>query len=750
MRSLFLLLVMLTLLSGRAQLLVGNDTISVIENNYCLKMPWAGGINAPTFSNADVNYDGKNDLVIYDKMNNSALGAFKCFINVGNSGQAKYKYAPQLTLKFPHTYNWALMTDYNADGKADLFISVTGGIQVWKNIGNASTGLDFQLIYGILNSDYNPGGSPTISNIYSGPVGIPGIADVDGDGDFDILTFSATGIFIEWHKNKAKELALPNDSMRFELADPCWGNMSESSCVVSLGACPPKAPGGTNTFVPSANKVQHAGAGLMCFDRDGDGDQDLILSDISCSTIEFCQNDGTLTDANVTDTTKLFPNYPNKASTTPIQFNSFPTTYYVDTDGDGKKELIAAPNTFGSENANSVWLYKNTSTTPTVNFQFVKKNFLQDEMIEAGQMSRPFLLDVDADGKKDLIVGGGGIYQNNARRPRFFYYRNTGTLTQPSFSLVTKDYASLSTLLSSSMICIYAAPGDIDADGDQDLVVVINSNILSWIENTAGPGNPCNFSVYKHNPWSINFPSSDATPQLFDYDKDGKLDLMVGTKNGKVYYYHNNGTATVPSFTLVNGSFPNVSLKGDFFVYGLDGFGSPFFYDEAAQTKLLGGCVTGQLYYFDVPSVVTNPCVLIDSTANGILEATFSAPWFEDINGDGKRDLFVGSAGGGVSFYSSKAPDVGLGEHLIIDPHAFYIYPNPVNDKLTIECKESGAMIREIDLVNILGERLIHEKLNVQTTQVDLGGLSEGVYFVITTREVNGQLFTSTDKIVKR
>jgi hypothetical protein len=744
MRLVFLSLVLFVHLSGKAQLWIGMDTISVDENNYILKMPWAGGINAATFSNCDVNFDGKNDLVVYDKLNGSALGAFKCFVNVGISGQAKYKYDPQLTSRFPVAYNWGVMYDYNADSKADLFVSVVGGIQVWKNIGNASTGLQFQMAYSILNSDYNPNGSPLITNIYSGAVGLPGMADVDNDGDMDLLTFSASGVYVEYHKNVAKELSLPNDSLRFELADGCWGNFSESACQVSLGVCP--NPKQNNTG--EQPKILHSGATLMCFDRDNDGDQDLILGDISCSTIEYCQNGGNTTEANITDTTKLYPNFPNKASTTPIQFNSFPNTYYLDTDNDGVKELIAAPNTFGSENANSVWLYKNTSATPTVNFQFIKKNFLQDEMIEAGQMSRPVLLDYDADGKKDLLVGGGGIYLNGARRPRLFLYKNVGSLTQPKFFLVTKDYGNLSSVLNGSIICTYPAPGDIDNDGDQDLLMITNANTLSWYENTAGAGNPCNFSVYKHNFWGINFPSSDGIPQLFDYDKDGKLDLMVATKNGKVYYYRNNGTASAPTFTLVSGAFPNVALKGDFFIYGLDGYGCAHFYEQAGQTKLLGGCVTGQIYYFDVPSIATNSCTLIDSTANGILEGTYSTPWFEDINGDGKPDLFVGNAAGGVSFYSSKAPDVSVKE-IFGGQDPLLVYPNPATDLIRLESADGFLTINSVTLYNMLGEEIRSEKINKHACDLNLSELQEGVYFLSVTQHFNDQTITTTKKIIK-
>ncbi len=750
MRSLFLSLVLLIHLSGKTQLLVGIDTISVRENNYCLKLPWAGGINAATFSNCDINYDGKNDLVVYDKLNNSALGAFKCFENVGPTGQAKYKYRPDLTWKFPHIYNWALMYDYNGDTKADLFVSVTGGIQVWKNTGNAATGLQFQMIYSILNSDYNPSGPPAISNIYSGPVGIPGIVDIDNDGDLDILTFSSTGIFIEYHKNKRVELGLPLDSLRFELVDGCWGKLTESSCQVNLAQCPNRAA--YDSLVrENQNKTLHAGAALMCFDRDGDGDQDLIIGDISCTTIEYCQNDGTIANAIVTDTTKRYPNYPNVASTTQLEFNIFPCTYYVDTDNDNVRELIGAPNAFGSENATSVWLYKNTSSTSTVNFQFVKNNFLQDEMIEAGQMSRPILLDADADGKKDLIVGGGGVYLNGARRPRFFYYRNVGTTAQPSFSLITKDYASLSTVLSGSIISAVPAPGDIDNDGDVDLFVVTNGNVLSWYENTGGAGNPCVFTApnYKFNFFSINFPSSDPMPQLFDFDKDGKLDLMVGTKNGKVYYYRNTGTSSAPTFSLITGSFPNVSLKGDFFIYGLDGFGAPYFYDEAGQTKLLGGCITGQIYLWNVPSVSTNSCTLIDSTANSILEPTYSTPWYEDINGDSKPDLFIGNAGGGVSFFSSKAPDVSVKDNFKKE-NSVRVYPNPAGNFVMIESSESFVSIKEIELITILGEKIKVEKVNGHVYELNMADVPAGIYFISITQQFNEQTYTTTKKIIKR
>ncbi len=708
-----------------AQLPVAPDTISVLSSNYCLKMPWAGGINAASFSNIDLNYDGKMDLVLYDKMNNSALGAFKCFENIGLPGETKYKYNHKLTQKFPRSYYWALLYDYDYDGKADLFCSATGGIQVYKNVGNATTGLQFVMTYSLLYSNYNPTGPPAISNIYTSPVGLPAITDIDNDGDLDILTFSPTGIHIEYHKNKSKELYGHSDSLKFELADPCWGNISENACTVNLNDCPNR-PFDVSEYLKTANN-RHAGACLMCLDSDSDGDKDLIIGDISCQTIEYCHNTGTIADALLSDTTKLYPNYTNQSNTTQIAMNPFPCTHYVDVDNDNVMDLVAAPNAFSGENVTSVWLYKNTSATPTVNFSFVKKNFLQEEMIEVGQMSRPILIDYNADGKKDLLIGSEGVFIGTGRKPRFHLYENIGTLAQPAFSLVSTDYANLSAVLNGSVFSAIPAPGDIDNDGDIDLFVVTNGNVISWFENTGGAGNPCNFSNFKFNHFSINFPSSNPVPQLFDFNNDGKLDLLVSTKNGRIYYYENNGTTTSPSFTLISGAFPNVALKGDFFTFGLDGFGASYFYKEASQTKMLGGCITGQIYLFDVPAIATQSCALIDSTANGILEHTYSTPWYEDVNGDGKPDLFIGNAGGGVSFYSSKATDVGIYENIFNKADLIRIFPNPTNNKVTLEA-EGNTLINEIEIYNLLGEKVKTIPVNQQKLNLDISELPIGVY----------------------
>ena len=111
---------------------VYRDTIPVFESGKQLLMPWAGGINFSSFTNIDLNSDGKQDIVGYDKIGGSG-GRLRAFLNVGSAGQATYKHAFTQQEQFPSVTDWALFYDYDLDGRADLFTYVIGGIKVYRN-----------------------------------------------------------------------------------------------------------------------------------------------------------------------------------------------------------------------------------------------------------------------------------------------------------------------------------------------------------------------------------------------------------------------------------------------------------------------------------------------------------------------------------------------------------------------------------------------------------------------------------------
>ncbi|MBL7921170.1 MAG: T9SS type A sorting domain-containing protein [Bacteroidia bacterium] len=727
-----------------AQLFVSRDTVTVYEAGKVLKLPWANGLNNVNVSNLDLNFDGKKDLVVFDKVTQFSVGRFRCFINVGNVGETKYIAKPELSYSFPPVSNWAVCLDYNCDGKEDLFASVNGGISVYKNISTPSVGVAFSLVKSLVYSDFNPQGPPSLAFLYASTIGVPGLADIDNDGDIDVLTFSPGGFYIEYHKNMSKELYNHCDSLVYQLEDACWGKISEQNCTVSMNECPLRPV--SNQFYPPIDKKRHAGSCLMCFDSNGDNLQDLIMGDIVCSTVQFASNTGSITNAVITDTTKLYPNYPNKNNTLQIKLNNFPCTYYVDCDGDGKKDLIASPNAFGSENTLSMWYYKNASSTNTVNFQFVKKNFLQDEMIEVGQNSFPVVFDYNADGKKDLLIGTYGYYNNISLTSKLTLYENIGTPSQPTYSLITRDYAGISTY---GLNAVVPTVGDIDSDGDVDICLGTANGQIHWLKNSGGAGNPCIFSNFLNNPFGFITNSAAASPQLFDIDKDGKLDLMIGTKNGRIAFYKNVGSSTVPSFNLITNFFGSIDVKGDPNSYGIDGYASPYFFNEGATTKILVGNVHGQLFYFDVPNILSDPCILIDVDANNYNEGGQATVCFEDVNNDNKRDLFIGNGSGGLSYFSSMGPEVSVKELQSDIDNVTSVYPNPAKDYFYLSIRNTFIESGEFIITDLMGKKVSEGKLSSNFEAIRVSDFKPGFYLFKIIIYNGKKTNTYTKKIVK-
>ena len=706
-----------------AQTNVYRDTIPVFEFNKRLLMPWAGGINFSSFTQIDLNSDGKKDIVAYDKICGSG-GKLRAFLNVGSFNEAKYKHAFNYQGQFPNVSEWALFFDYNDDGKSDIFTYTPGGIKVYKN-NSVGQNLSFSLVSPLLRSDYNPTGIPNVSNLYCNSVALPGISDIDNDGDLDILSFSVFGIKIEFHKNMSQELYGTSDSLVFDMVDDCWGDIKENNCQVDLNQCPFMKQYQEVTQ-DSLHKPLHSGSCIMCFDRDGDGDKELIMGDISCSNVFYVDNQGDFSNAHIGDTTILYPNYPTKGSADIIKMNSFPCTYYLDVDNDGFKDLIASPNAIaGAENYQSVWLYKNASSTPTVNFVFQKKNFLQEDMIELGEGAYPVLFDADNDGKKDLIVGHLGYYNGNTNKSRLAYYKNIGSTTAPSFSLITKDYQALSTYNIFSMAPTF---GDLDNDGDKDLIIGDNNGQLHYFQNIALSGAPALFSNHISSYQSIDV-GNFAYPQLFDVNKNGTLDLVIGSMNGKLSYYSNTGTLTSPTFSLQSSFFGGVDVRQTS-IGSITGYSMPFMYSDAGVTKLFVGSEIGSIYaYNNIDGNLTGTFNRTDTAIFNINEGTRCSISYEDITNDGKRDLFVGNHAGGLAFFNSTNVN-GVGIKELWKDEDILIYPNPTSDKVTVTINDAVNLEITISVFDILGNEVFKTTTFNNLIHIDVSYFSKGIYFI--------------------
>jgi hypothetical protein len=59
--------------------------------------------------------------------------------------------------------------------------------------------------------------------------------------------------------------------------------------------------------------------------------------------------------------------------------------------------------------------------------------------------------------------------------------------------------------------------------------------------------------------------------------------------------------------------------------------------------------------------------------------------------------------------------------------NSVFVAPNPVTDKMNISAKD---MIQTISVYNNLGQVVLKQEVNSTQSQLDLGSMTEGVYFI--------------------
>jgi hypothetical protein len=704
-----------------------------------LKFPWAGGLNFPLFSEFDFNRDGIIDLLATDRATSGTVVRVVPFINGGTANQVDLSFDPQYTLRFPRMRYWALAYDYNSDGRYDLFTlnNLFAGIEVFRNDSIPSS-FQFTQVTNSLECDY----VSTITNIPAGYGLFPGLSDADNDGDMDIFTHnSAYPGLIEYDKNRAVELGLPLDSLKFSYVTSCWGNArlpvgancADTGIHCRVGFTP--IDGAKYSFGDSyiidydqseAARHDDTMSCICIIDIEGDADKDMLAGGLGDMNVQMMHNGGTTVSAIIDSTDCNFPNY----DTNPALINTFPCSANIDVDNDGNKDVIAAP-TYG-EDFNGIVYYKDTSATNVTGFHYQGNAFLQRDMIEVGTGSYPAFFDYDNDGLNDLIIGNYSYFQPaGGYKSGLSLYRNVGTNINPSFQLITRDFAGLfnTTFCSNSANDVHPTFGDIDGDGDKDLLVgdfcgQIHLYLNNGANNLASFGTNGMPSAPLYQGIDVG---SNAAPQLIDLDRDGKLDLVIGRRNGFISYYHNNGTTTNAVFNTLNeDTLGNVDAS--FFTAG---YACPFIYDDSGSYKLLVGNELGYVFrYGNIDGNLTGTFSVIDTVINGE-EGGRVCPGMGDINDDGLFDLLVGNYAGGVALFFRDNP-VSVQTHNSVEAGpGMEIYPNPADGQTEIQFSNLNPGRKNLlNVFDVTGQKVLSLPCSAPALTLDVSSLSSGIYLV--------------------
>lgn len=688
-----------------------------------LTSAFAGGMNAPQFSEVDLDGNGIKDLYVFDRIGDTHL----TFLQENTGDETEYRFEPRFAKNFPKCSEWILLRDYDNDGISDLFtysgLELINGIRVFKGKYNNGK-IDFDRVELDQSFDFNVLTYLTnnlLSEIFVSNIDYPNIEDVDGDGDLDILTYEPNGVYVQYFQNQAIEKNYPLDSLVFLLKDECWGRFSENASdgLINLGNNMDDCPDWSTTNI-------HPGSTLLTFDENGDGLPEILVGDNSNSNLTKLTNGGIKDTAFMIKKDTVFPNYD-----VPVTIDLFVVPFLLDVDNDQLKDLIVAPNWKGnSENYQVGWFYKNTGDPQNFVFEYQQSDWLVEDMFDFGSRSAPTFADVNGDGLLDMVIGNESFYVPDLKKdPRLVLLENIGTETEPNFKITNDNWLDFKQFdnYTTDFTPVF---GDLDGDGDKDLLVGEKFGSLFFVENVGGAGNPMEFGNITHHYKDIDIGQYSA-PQIADLNQDGLPDLLIGDRFGKLIFFPNIGTLNEPAFHPNKDEPPNNAKFGDISTAQPimpNGHAVPFLVPLDSSFLLITGEESGKVDYYQFTSNQINDPILptIPNWGN-VNIGLYTKPALVDLNSDGILDLVVGNQRGGLSVFESHLTIDGItATNDISEESPFHLYPNPATDCIYVERKNDFRQVYKLSVLNVIGEVVIE----AISPKVDISGLESGVYYI--------------------
>jgi hypothetical protein len=322
-------------------------------------------------------------------------------------------------------------------------------------------------------------------------------ADMDGDGDMDVLSASSLDSKIAWYENTdgagsfgaQNVISTAANGAKAVYATDIDGDgdmdvLSASGNIFSSTIAWYENTDGNGTFGAQIviSNDPSAASTVYATDIDGDGDMDVLSGggNFLSGTIAWYEN----TDGNGTYGAQIvISNDPNAAS----------TVYATDIDGDGDMDVLSA-----SANDNKIAWYENTDGAGSFGAQNVIST-------AANGARSVYAADIDADGDMDVLSA-------SQSDDKIAWYENTDGAGNFGAQIVISNAAHAAST-------VYAT--DLDGDGDKDVLSAsANDDKIAWYENTDGAG-----SFGAQNVIST---AADGARSVYaaDIDADGDMDVL--------------------------------------------------------------------------------------------------------------------------------------------------------------------------------------------------------------------------------